>query len=71
LELLAFAIGKVSPDGSAIGISVLADFLENCCDWVGGCAIGFGNGRSYKMQTLSMGVNVDRYGRSSALLRSF
>ncbi|WP_138921125.1 hypothetical protein [Microcoleus vaginatus] len=62
------AIGKVSPDGSAIGRSVLADFLENGCDWVGCCVIGGGNCRSYKMQTLSSGVSVDQCGRSSLLL---
>jgi hypothetical protein len=44
LKLLPFDIGKVVPDSDSIGISVLAAIFEDCCDLVGGCAIGFGNG---------------------------
>ncbi|MEG4009809.1 hypothetical protein QUA23_27435 [Microcoleus sp. Pol1C5] len=42
--MLTFDIGKVVPDSGWIGISVLAAIFEDCCDLVGGCAIGGGNG---------------------------
>jgi hypothetical protein len=58
LELLAFGCGKVAPDGGKIGVALRADFLQNCCDFVGGCAKGFGNSHANELKTFGVASRI-------------
>jgi hypothetical protein len=58
LKLLAFDRSKVSPDLGAIGVALRADFLQNCCDFVGGCAKGFGNSHANELKTFGVASRI-------------
>ncbi|MEG4171547.1 MULTISPECIES: hypothetical protein [unclassified Microcoleus] len=68
LKLLTLNFGKVRPNGGAIGLATLTAILQNCCDLVGGRAIGFRDCGADELKALSVGSTVNLYGRSGLLL---
>jgi hypothetical protein len=68
LELLLFDQSQSGPDGDAIGVTVLADFLDNCCDVAGCLSICFGNGSADELKAFEMGGGVKLCGRLGLLV---